>query len=262
MDVWITRPREKSAALVEALRRRGLQTLVQPALNIEEHGDTRMLDRFLGNPRRYQLAIFVSAEAGRRFAESAAGLFDHPIAHPAALAIGGATGRSLAGSFAKVVCPSRASDTPALLHHPMLSRPAGKQIAVFGGWRGDDEESLSPGLCRALLRQGAHVTPVPMYRRVAPLADDGMLAKLARDGVLRAAVAYSAETLFFMEEMTAPENRWLKALPLFAIHPTIVDTARMHGFHNVFLAGASPREMAEAIARQLAKKRKAPPSFN
>lgn len=246
--VWITRPREKSTALVEALRSHGLRTVVQPAINIEDHGDKRLLERFLANPRRYHLAIFVSAEASRRFANEAMELFEgRAITHPPAIAIGGATGNALGKSFSKIVCPQGVGDTPALLHNPMLARPGGKQIAVFGGLRGDDEESLSPALCRALVRKGARVTPVPLYRRVAPRDDGGMLARLAANGELGATMAYSAETLIYMEEMTAPDNRWLKELPLFVIHQTIVDAARMRGFENVTIASSSPGEMSTAI---------------
>ena len=249
--IWITRPLEKSAALAESLQRRGLQTIVQPALNIEDYGDTRLLDRFLTNPRRYFLALFVSAEAGRRFAEEARKTQEgRPIAHPPAMAIGGATGNALGKSFAKIICPQNVGDTPALLQNPMLSRPANKQIAVFGGLRGDDPESLSPPLCRALIRQGAKITPVPLYRRVAPKSDGG-ISTMATGGQLGAAVAYSAETLLYMEEMTAPDNRWLKQLPLFVIHPTIMDAARMRGFSNVVVSQPDAETMASTIAEAM-----------
>ncbi|MGI9337323.1 MAG: uroporphyrinogen-III synthase [Gammaproteobacteria bacterium] len=243
MHIWITRPLEKSTALAEALQRRGLQTIVQPALNIEDYGDTRLLERFLTNPRRYFVALFVSAEAARRFAMVA----EKTIAHPPAMAIGGATKNALGKSFAKIVCPQNVGDTPALLHNPMLSRPANKQIAIFGGLRGDDPESLSPALCRALVRQGAKITTIPLYRRVAPKGDSG-ISVMGTSGQLGAAVAYSAETLLYMEEMTAPDNRWLKELPLFVIHPSIMDAARMRGFGNVTVSMPAPETMATAIA--------------
>ena len=248
MAVWVTRPRQNARPLAAALRRLGVGAVAVPALRLAACANTAALAEFWRAPRRYDAAVVLSAEAARRFARAARQKLDAPVAVTA----GKETARALGGVFARVVCPADVADTPALLCHPLLSGAAA--VAVIGGVRGGGEAgAVSPRLCGELRRRGKQVLPVPLYRRLPPPPDDGRLAAMARAGRLKAAVAYSAETVAHMKTMTAPDNGWLAALPLFTIHPAIAAKAKERQFANVMTAPAAAAGMARAVADYLAQ---------
>ena len=57
-----------------------------------------------------------------------------------------------------------------------------------------------------------------------------------------------------MLAMTAPDNGWLRRIPLFVIHPHIADGARVEGFRDVRVVedGDLVRAVAEAVGNATA----------
>lgn len=247
--VWISRPRRRALPLARALIKHRLTPFLMPAMRIVAVEKSAAVKQFLNRPHDFDLAVFVSEEAARRC---------HPLLSAAAktplpaLAIGAATLTALRMIPALTASDETAGASDSLLRLPCLraAQIDGKKIAVIGGLSGDNPHSLSPQLCAALTARHARVSPLAMYRRLPPLPHNKVTQQPAA-GILRAAVAYSGDTAANMLAMTAPDNAWLKNLPLFVTHPQIAAAAQKIGYQTPQLAPAATAAMAARIARQL-----------
>ena len=254
--VWISRPRRRAKLLAEELKKLGLRPVIKPALRLLAAKDSKPLKQFAARPQNFDIAIFVSEEAAYRIQniQKTPPAKNTPLP---AFAVGPATLKTVAAipSFAAQNAP--AGDGEALLRLPQLQTKniKDKKIAVVGGISGEDSNSLSPFLCGELRARGAAVFLIAAYRRLPPSAAEtaGMakIGELAANRTLRAAVAYSGGTAAAMLQMTAPNNAWLKRLPLFVIHPQIAAATKKMGYQNAILAPAEAATMALHIADYL-----------
>ena len=228
--VWLTRPLHRARALAAELEKRGFQPILRPAIVIRDIPSESAV------PDRIHLAIFVSAEAATR---------QPPLQTSVpTLAIGQSAADALDSAFSLAAPPAR--DAENLLALPILQNVAGKNIAVFGGISADTP-APSPPLCAELVRRGARVFPAAKYRREPAPPDDGELARLAESGILRAATAFSAETLRAMLAAADPENRWLRKLPLFVHHPAVAESAAQMRFSDII----TDENIADAVTRKI-----------
>ena len=227
--VWISRPLHRVGALADELEMRGFQPILRPAIVIRDLPAPPV-------PDDIHAAVFVSAEAATRQPPL-------QISIPT-FAVGQAVANALNSAFPLAAPPAR--DAENLLALPALQNVAGKNIAVFGGISADTP-TPSPPLCAELVRRGARVFPVAKYRREPAPADNGELARLAQRGILRAATAFSAETLRAMASMADPENRWLCKLPLFVHHPAVAESAAQMHFSDII----TDENIADAVARKI-----------
>ena len=228
--VWLTRPLHRARPLAAELEKRGFQPILRPAIVIQD------IPPETADPQNIHLAVFVSAEAATR---------QPPPQMPVpALAVGQAAADALHSAFSLAAPPAR--DARELLTLPVLQNVAGKNIAVFGG-TSKDTPAPSPPLCAELARRGARVFPVAKYRRQPAPPDNGQLARLAENGTLRAATAFSAETLRAMLAVADPQNCWLRKLPLFVHHPAVAQSAAQMRFSDII----TDENIADAVARKI-----------
>ena len=97
--VWVGRSEERAKDLAAALTKAGLESFVRPAIRITDEFDDSAFQAFIQNPQKYDLAVFVSAEAARRAIGALRNIAQSPTTLPPALAIGEATGRELTEWF-------------------------------------------------------------------------------------------------------------------------------------------------------------------
>ena len=254
--VWLSRPRRRAILLARALQQHNIQPLLKPAMrivNIVEHANDKtedsLIEQLMHCPQTFDLAIFVSEEAVHRLRQ----LSPPKNASLTALSIGAATQQAAATISWLATKETPGGDSEELLKSPWLQPPniKDKKIAIIGGTNGDDIKTLSPLLCESLQQRGAHIFPIAVYRRLLP-PPDKMLATLAAAKTIHAAVAYSGDTAANMLQMTAPNNEWLRQLPLFVIHPKIAAAAKKLHYKNPIIAAAAPDKMAKQIADFLA----------
>ena len=232
--VWLTRPLHRAQNLAAELTQRGYQPLLRPAIVIRDLPPQPPTTPNL--PHLPHLAVFVSAEAATRHPAS-------PSPVPT-LAVGQSTADALPAGHPLAAPPARDSQT--LLALPILQNIAGKTILVFGGISAQTP-SPSPALCAELNRRGAKVLPIPKYRRDPAPPDDGEIARLAAAKTLRAAVAFSAETLHAMLTVADPRDEWLRNLPLFVHHPAVAESAARMNFLEITTAENLPAAIAKKI---------------
>ena len=256
--VWVSRPPARAACLIAALEKHHLRGWHYPAFIIADLEKNDALIKFAEAVENYHAIIFITAEAVLRChhylppqKSSAAQFFP----------IGGGTRRQMELCGYAVAnladydnLPRDATgDSATLLTLPALQSAAiaDKKIAVIGG--SDPHNGPSPPLCAALRARGADVSAIAVYHRRAspPLPTNHDLLLLADSGALCAAVAYSSDTAQQMLAITAPDNDWLRHLPLFVIHPNIAAAAKKMGYLHPQLAPPAAADMAAAIARKI-----------
>ena len=247
--VWIGRSEERAKDLAAALAKAGLESFVRPAIHIADEIDDSAFQAFIQNPQKYDLAIFVSAEAARRAIGALQHIAQSSATLPPALAIGEATGRELAEWFRWAEKPDAVGSSESLLNSPILSKVAGQKIAVLGGTSDSKVHTLSPLLCNALTARGAQVFPLSSYRRKPASPDDGDITTLLDDNALAATVAYSGDALRNMKVM----NGGIVSLPLFVIHPHLLHAAQKAGFSHPIVTPAAAETMAKIITQEISR---------
>ncbi|WOV91018.1 MAG: uroporphyrinogen-III synthase [Candidatus Zeuxoniibacter abyssi] len=247
--VWVGRSEERAKDLAAALTKAGLESFVRPAIRITDEFDDSAFQAFIQNPQKYDLAVFVSAEAARRAIGALRNIAQSPTTLPPALAIGEATGRELTEWFHLAEKPDAVGSSEFLLNSPILSKVAGQKIAVLGGTSNSKAHTLSPLLYSALTARGAQVFPLSSYRRKPAPPDDGAIAKLLGDNALAATVAYSGDALRHMKAM----NGAIVSLPLFVIHPHLLHAAQKAGFSHPIVGPAAAEAMAKIIAQEISR---------
>jgi uroporphyrinogen-III synthase len=219
LGILVTRPAGQSEGLMRRLADLGAQPLAFPALAILPPADPAALHAVLARLAEYHLALFISPNAVER------GLAVLP-AWPAGLAVA-AVGKGTAtrlheAGFAQVLVPAEGADSEHLLALPELADMAGKKVVIF---RGEGGREL---LAETLTARGAQVDYAQCYRRGPPQdADPAPVLAALTQGRLHAVTAFSSETVDHLAALTGDS---LKALPLFAPHPSIADHARACGF--------------------------------
>jgi uroporphyrinogen-III synthase len=250
--VWVTRPPERVQQLAEALKKYHLRSWINSAMRIVDMDEDDSLRWFAVQSARFDMVIFVSAEAVLRCRTH---LLPSPTL-PMMLPIGSGTRVAMekADYPVSLLSDNTIGDSDVLLSSDSLQpeQVREKCIAVLGGISGNDEKSISPPLCEALRQRGAQVTTFAAYRRLPPPSfsakESATAQEMAATGQLCAAVAYSGDTARHMLVMTAPANDWLRRLPLFVIHSHIVLAAKDMGYFYPVLAPASSEGMAAAIS--------------
>lgn len=236
--VWVSRPAEAGVLLARALERGGLRALLAPAIRIEEVGE-EALARYAAEVAAFDASVFVSRAAAARVAAFWAG-GGGPGGEAAggalpALAIGRATAAALGPRYVLLRDADGVGDSRRLAAEVMAVGCA--RVALLGG---TDEAGArpAPALAAALREEGVAVAEFVVYRRVAA-APDAVLRARGRAGEIAAAVAYSGDSLRAMLAMTAPDNDWLRCLPLFVPHVNVAAVAEGLGFCRVLVLNPS-----------------------
>lgn len=237
VHLLITRPvmpASRTAARVAAL---GATPYVFPTTIIEPPADSAPLVTALADLPNCYAAIFVSPSA----AEMTLAPFGAvPRKLPAGLHVyapGPGTAEELSARGVEMVeIPQSSFDSDGLLALPSLQAAAvkGRRIVIF---RGDDGREL---LREALTARGATVNAVTAYHRRAPNTPPTGLLELLRGGQLNALSAMSSDAISHLVPLVPEGERAARlfALPLYASHPRIAETARKAGFRQVIETAA------------------------
>jgi uroporphyrinogen-III synthase len=230
VGIVVTRPARQAAGLVAQLAVLGAAPIVFPAIVILPPADGAALARVHADLARYDLAIFVSANAVEYGAPS-------PQQWPVrlrAFAPGPGTAAALAATgINDVSLPAASYDSEGLLALPALQDVAGKQVVIF---RGDGGRELLADTLRA---RGAHVDCVACYRRAAPQSGADGLREALREGRVQALTITSSEGLDNLWALCDAEARErLRPVPVFVPHPRIAERARALGLTAVATPGA------------------------
>ena len=229
IGVIVTRPQRQAAALASRIGALGGTPIIWPAIVILPPDDREPLARAHAALDRYDIAIFVSANAVE-FGAPPQGRWPARIV---AYAPGPGTAEALAGAgIPNAQVPVTSLDSEGLLELPSLSDVTGKRIVVFRGEGGREF------LGNTLRARGATVDHVPCYRRVAPHSGADGLIEAMRDGRAHALTLTSSEGLDNLITAVGSAGRALvERLPVFAAHPRIAERARDHGLRAIETAG-------------------------
>jgi uroporphyrinogen-III synthase len=225
VGVIVTRPARQAAGLARQLAALDATPIVFPAIAILPPANRAPLDDVHAALARYDIAIFVSANAVE---------YGVPAPHvwPAkllTLAPGPGTAAALAATgIADTRIPATTFDSDGLLELPELRDVGGKRVVIFRGEGGRGQ------LGEALQQRGAEVTYVECYRRTAPTTGAAGLREVLLDARAHALTVTSSEGLDNLCALLAGADlRRLKQLPAFAPHPRIAEHARGLGFAPV-----------------------------
>jgi uroporphyrinogen-III synthase len=246
--IVITRPARQAAGLAREIAALGGRPLVFPAIVILPPADVAALREVQWNLARYDIAIFVSANAVEY------GVGD-PAAWPAsilALAPGPGTAAALAAvGIGNVRIPPTTMDSEGLLALPELQDVAGKRIVVF---RGDGGREL---LRTALEARGAIVVQVGCYRRAKPQSGAAGLIDAWREKRIDAITLTSGEGLANLWTILGDEGRaHLAATPAFAPHAGIAERARGLGLRQVIVTPPADAGLLASLLEYFAQQHK------
>lgn len=160
LHLLATRPADRAASLVEAVRRAGGSAEPLPLLAIEPvpvASVATLLDRVDG----YDIAVFVSVNAVEHAMSLLAARGRALAAHTVAAAVGEATAAALRRQgVAQVVRPAGREISEELLECPVMQAVAGRRVVIF---RGQDGREL---IASTLRQRGAEVDHATVYHRV------------------------------------------------------------------------------------------------
>ena len=225
--IVITRPARQAAGLAREIAALGGDPLIFPAIVILPPEDEAALHAVQRELARYDIAIFVSANA-----------VEYGVGDPAAwpsrmltLAPGPGTAAALSAiGIPNVRMPATTMDSEGLLALPELSAVTGKSVVIF---RGDSGRELLRG---ALEARGARVTQVECYRRARPESGAEGLLEAWRKRRIDAVTLTSSEGLDNLWAMLDTESRgYLAATPTFVPHPRIAEHAHAFGLREVIV---------------------------
>lgn len=186
LGVLVTRPETQAMPLCRRLEALGALTSRLPAIEIRPLAARGGSETAIDAALRYDLIVFVSANAVRFGAALLDQRRDLTLA-----AVGPATLRALnQAGYRVAINPGDGFDTEGLLAHPRLLQPAGQRVLIIKGEGG--RELLESELAR----RGAVVTTASVYTRQRATLSAARAESLAEEfaaGALSVVTATSAE---------------------------------------------------------------------
>ena len=242
--IVITRPARQAAGLAREVAALGGKPLIFPAIVILPPADEGTLGEAQRQLARYDIAVFVSANAVEY------GVGDPTVwpAHLLTLAPGPGTASALAAvGVTNVRMPTTSMDSEGLLVLPELAAVAGKHVLIF---RGDTGRELLKG---ALEARGAEVTQVECYRRAAPQSGAAGLIEAWREKRVDAVTLTSSEGLDNLWAILGAEGqRYLAATPAFVPHVRIAERAAALGLREAIVTPPADAGLLAALLEYFA----------
>lgn len=209
LRVLVTRPAHQAEAFCALLEQAGATAIHFPALAIGPAPDPRAVAQLAADLGRFDLVIFISANAVQR------GL---PLLCPAGhwptgtaiAAVGSRTASELEARGRHVdLVPASGHNTEALLALPRLRDMAGRRVLIV---RGDGGREALAGELRA---RGAEVAYAEVYRRMLPALDAAPLLQRWQAGGLDLVTVTSAQILRNLYQLLGPAGlALLQSAPL------------------------------------------------
>ena len=245
--IVITRPARQAAGLAREIAALGGRPLVFPAIVILPPADAAALRAVQWGLARYDIAIFVSANA-----------VEYGVGDPAAwpvriltLAPGPGTAAALAAVGIAARVPATTMDSEGLLALPELFDVAGKRIVIF---RGSGGREL---LRTALEARGATVVQVECYRRAKPQSGVAGLIDAWREKRVDAVTLTSGKGLDNLWTILENEGRaHLAATPAFVPHASIAERAKELGLREVIVTPPADAGLLASLLEYFAQQHK------
>lgn len=202
IGVLVTRPEHQAHNLCQLIEAEGGAAVRYPALVIKARPDRAAVRAAIGPADRYDLIIFISANAVRFGADFLDQRHEVPIA-----AVGQPTAASLnAAGYRVSLMPEEGASSEALLAMPQLAHMSGKRVLIM---RGSGGREL---LAEVLTTRGARVQYAEVYTREPARPSAELQAEtelLWRQGGIRAFAATSVALLDALVGIVTPRCREL-----------------------------------------------------
>jgi hydroxymethylbilane synthase len=239
--VLVTRPTERSAALLAALRSFGLDPVLVPTIAIASDLPGDDLVEAAASILRYDWVVVTSAYGARAILSAADRHLGGP-GRPRWGAIG--TGTSAILEDHGVAVDFRPSRRTGLAMASELPLDSGDRVLVIRG------DLAATDLTDGLRARGAVVDSVIAYRTVqAPEASRGLLREAVVDGPIQAVVFTSGSSIRGLLSLAALEALDVTAIPAVCIGPETAGEATRAGFRVLAIA---PSQDASALAEATA----------
>ena len=237
--VIVTRPQRQAAVFAAKIGALGGVPIVWSAIVILPPPDRGPLGRAHATLDRYDIAIFVSANAVE-FGAPPTGTWP---SHLVVYAPGPGTAETLASAgIPDAHVPATSFDSEGLLELPELADVTDKRIVIFRGEGGREF------LGNTLRARGASVDHVPCYRRVAPQTGADGLIEALREDRAHALTLTSSEGLDNLVAAVGPAGcDLIRRVPVFAAQPRIAERAREHGLRAIETAGGDAGLLAGLV---------------
>jgi uroporphyrinogen-III synthase len=238
VGVLVTRPERQAEHLSQLIEAEGGAAVRYPALDIRPRPDRAAVRAAVGPADRYDLAIFVSANAVHFGADLLGDRRDLPIA-----VVGQATAAALnAEGFRVSLMPEEGADSESLLALPQLARMDGRRVLIVRGTGGRDL------LHDALTARGARVHYAEVYTREASYPSQERKAEveaLWRQGGIKVYTATSVELLEALVGIVTPRCReLLHSTALVTGARRVADAATRLGIGSPLILADSPEDAA------------------
>lgn len=231
--IWLTRPETQNEVLAGVLQARGADVFCLPLLEIvpvAPDADTR---EQLRNLDRYDLVIYISANAAKAGLEAVARFWPQYPSQPRNFAVGPTTARVLREAGLFVAFPTDRADSEALLALPELQHLQGSRALIVRGVGG--RETLAEGL----RKRGCKVEYAELYGRCLPAHPRSWLQHALEDQRPDAIVISSAEA---MDNLKSLFREWCadwSQLPLYVVSERLEQQAHTAGFSRVARMGGA-----------------------
>jgi uroporphyrinogen-III synthase len=202
VGVLVTRPEHQAMPLCRMLAAEGADCVRLAAIEIQPLAERHRLAERLQSLDRYELIVFVSANAVRFGAALLAQKRDLPLA-----AVGPATLRALNQAGYRVsILPESGFDSEGLLAHPRLQHLEGRRVLIVKGVGGRDL------LATTLQSRGALVDHACVYERLPATPTAAELAQLVAEfapAPVKVITATSLDIGAHLLSLATPELRGL-----------------------------------------------------
>ncbi len=238
IGVLVTRPDHQAGHLCQLIEAEGGAAVRYPALAIRPRPDRAAVRAAVGPTDRYDLVVFVSANAVRFGADILTQRPEVPVA-----AIGQATAAALnAAGYRVSLMPAEGADSESLLALPQLARMAGQRVLIVRGSSGLDL------LQKAMTERGAQVHYADVYTREPAHPSAGLQAEIEqlwRQGGISVYTATSVELLEALVGIVTPRCRGLMdSTALVTGSERVATAAARLGLGSPILLADSPEDAA------------------
>jgi uroporphyrinogen-III synthase len=238
IGVLVTRPEHQAHHLCQLIEAEGGAAVRYPALVIKARPDRAAVRAAIGPADRYDLVIFVSANAARFGADFLDNRREAPVA-----AVGQATAAALnAAGYRVSLMPAEGADSESLLAMPQLAHMNGQRVLIV---RGSGGREL---IAEVLTARGARVQYAEVYTRepARPSAElQSEIEQLWRQGGIRAYAATSVELLEALVGIVTPRCRELMdSTALVSGSRRVAEAATRLGLGSPIVLADSPDDVA------------------
>lgn len=245
LHVLVTRPAHQADKLARLIAAADAEAVCFPTVEITGPRDVTTLHKLIDQLDRFDMAIFVSANAVDRALPLINARHSQLPGHLLLACVGHGSAQALKryGIDAQLL-PRTRFDSEGLLALPELQQVTGKRIVIF---RGEGGREL---LAQTLRARGAEVQYAECYRRVQPQADITPLLRRWQRGLIDVVTLTSIEGLDNLIALVGESGRTLLLnTPVVVVSSRLAEACRRYGFtHEPRIAEqASDEGLVEAI---------------